>query len=46
MKVDRWDGLVAGGLLGAAVGAAMVDPWLVLALFGLLAMVVGVVRGR
>lgn len=44
--MDRWDGLAAVGLLAAVGGAAMVDPWLVLVLFGVLALAVGAVKGR
>lgn len=46
MKLDRWDGLAVVGLLATAAGAVMVDPWLLLVLFGVLAIVVGVARGR
>lgn len=44
--LDRWDGLFVVGLMAAVIGAVMVNPWLVLVLFGSLAMVVGVVKGR
>lgn len=44
--IDRWDGLAVVGLLAATGGCVMVDPWLVLVLYGVLAVVVGVVRGR
>jgi hypothetical protein len=44
--IDRWDGLLIVGLMAAVVGAVLVNPWLVLVLFGSLAMVVGIVKGR
>lgn len=44
--IDRWDGLAAVGLLVATAGAVLVNPWLVLVLFGVLAVCVGVVKGR
>lgn len=44
--IDRWDGVLIVGLLAAAAGAVMVNPWMVLVLFGSLAMVVGIVKGR
>lgn len=43
--IDRWDGLLIVGLLAATAGAVMVSPWLVLVLFGSLAMIVGIVKG-
>lgn len=46
MRVDWWDGLAVAGLIAATAGAVMVDLWLVLVLYGVLAMVVGVVKGR
>lgn len=44
--VDRWDGLAVVGLLVATAGAVLVNPWLALVLFGVLAVAVGVVKGR
>lgn len=44
--IDRWDGLAAVGLLAATAGAVLVDPWLVLVLHGVLAVIVGAVKGR
>lgn len=44
--MDRWDGLAVVGLLAMAAGAVMVNPWLLLVLFGALALGVGVWRGR
>lgn len=46
MRIDRWDGLAVVGLVAATGGAVMVNPWLVLVLFGVLAIVVGAVKGR
>ena len=43
--MDRWDGLAVVGLLAMTVGAVMVDPWLLLVLYGALAIIVGVVKG-
>ena len=44
--IDRWDGLALVGLLVATAGAVLVNPWLVLVLYGMLAVIVGVWRGR
>jgi len=44
--MTRWDALAVVGLLAATAGAVMVSPWLVLVLYGVLAIVVAVVKGR
>lgn len=44
--IDRWDGLAVVGLLVATVGAVLVHWALVLVLYGVLAIVVSVVKGR
>lgn len=44
--IDRWDGLAVVGLLVATAGAVLVHWALMLVLFGVLAVVVGVVKGR
>lgn len=46
MRIDWWDGLVVVGILAATGGAVMVNPWLLLVLYGVLAIIVGAVKGR
>lgn len=44
--MTRWDALGVVGLLASTAGAALVHPALVLVLFGVLAIVVAIWKGR
>ena len=42
----KWDGLALLGIAAMVVGTGVVNPWLVLVVFGALALVVAVWKGR
>lgn len=46
MSEWKWDGLALVGIAAMVAGAGVVNPWLILVVFGALALVVAVWKGR